>query len=90
MLNARLFSVSLKEIPSFPEPGGSMTRTLQRIFTILFIFSTFCASTSFSQDERVRREDPFDREAMLKRFDADGDGDCDASDILAVLAVSPQ
>ena len=52
-----------------------MTRTNQRIFTILFIFSTFCASTSFSQDERVRREDPFDREAMLKRFDADGDGE---------------
>ncbi|MEC7774884.1 MAG: CotH kinase family protein, partial [Planctomycetota bacterium] len=52
-----------------------MTRTNQRIFTILFIFSTFCTSTSFSQDERVRREDPFDREAMLKRFDADGDGE---------------
>ena len=50
-----------------------MTRTDQRIFTILFIFSAFCAPTAFSQDERVRREDPFDREAMLKRFDADVD-----------------
>ena len=52
-----------------------MTRAILRIFTILFLLQAFCASVAFSQDDRVRREDPFDREAMLKRFDADGDGE---------------
>ena len=52
-----------------------MTRIIQRVFTILFLFQAFCAPSAFSQEERGRRGEPFDREAMLKRFDADGDGE---------------
>ncbi|MCS5626697.1 MAG: CotH kinase family protein [Planctomycetes bacterium] len=51
-----------------------MTRTSQRVFTFLFILTIFPAQPTFSQGERGRREDPFNREDMLKRFDADGDG----------------
>ncbi|MEE3055465.1 MAG: CotH kinase family protein [Planctomycetota bacterium] len=51
-----------------------MTRTSQRVFTFLFILTIFPAQPAFSQGERGRREDPFNREDMLKRFDADGDG----------------
>ena len=52
-----------------------MITTSQRIFTILFLFPAFCASPAFSQGERGRRDDPFDREEMLRRFDTDGDGE---------------
>ena len=59
-----------------------MTRTIQRVFTILFLFSAFWTQPAFSQDERGRRGEPFDREAMLKRFDADGDGVQDANELV--------
>ena len=51
-----------------------MTRTIQHIFIILFLSPAFLAQPVFSQGERGRREEPFDREVLLKRFDADGDG----------------
>ena len=51
-----------------------MTRTIQHIFIILFLSPAFLAQPVFSQGERERREEPFDREVLLKRFDADGDG----------------
>ena len=52
-----------------------MIRTSLRLFILLFLFSGLLGQQTFAQNERGRREDLFDREAMLKRFDADGDGE---------------
>ena len=57
-----------------------MTKMIQRIFTVLFLFSAIWAQPAFSQGERGRREDPFDREEMIRRFDADGDGELNGAE----------
>ena len=57
-----------------------MTKMILRIFTVLFLFSAIWTQPAFSQGERGRREDPFDREEMLRRFDADGDGELNGAE----------
>ena len=57
-----------------------MTSNILRITTILFLFTAFPGQPAWAQGERGRREDPFDREEMIRRFDADGDGELNSAE----------
>ncbi len=71
---------SLKQILTIQKPGSSMTSNILRITTILFLFTAFPGQPAWAQGERGRREDPFDREEMIRRFDADGDGELNSAE----------
>ena len=63
-----------------------MTSNILRITTILFLFTAFPGQPAWAQGERGRREDPFDREEMIRRFDADGDGELSRKELEEALA----